>query len=95
MNTEEKHIPGIKKGDVRLYALSTCQWCRKTKDLLNELGVDYHYIDVDLVFGEEREKLLEKIRSFNPACSFPTMIIDERDVIFGFDEKRIREKFAQ
>ena len=30
-----------------LYALSTCQWCHKTKVLLEELGVafDYDYID--------------------------------------------------
>ena len=93
MGIEKKHEPGTKKGDVILYALSTCQWCRKTKELLSQLGTDYYYIDVDLVTGEDQKELIEKIRKFNPACSFPTMVINERDAIIGFDEDKIREKF--
>lgn len=87
------HVPGIKKGDVLLYALSTCQWCRKTKDLLSELGIDYYYVYVDLVTGDDQKKLVKKLGQFNPALSFPTVIIDERDTILGFDEDKIRNKF--
>jgi len=76
-----------------LYALSTCQWCRKTKDLLSELGIDYYYVYVDLVTGDDQKKLVEKLGQFNPALSFPTVIIDERDTILGFDEDKIRNKF--
>ena len=93
MTIEKKHESGTKKGDVTLYALSTCQWCRKTKDLLNELSIDYYYIDVDLAIGDDQKELTEEIKKFNPACSFPTMVINERDTIIGFDEDEIREKF--
>jgi len=93
MAIEKKHESGTKKGDVTLYALSTCQWCRKTKDLLSELGIDYYYIDVDLVIGDDQKELIEEIKKFNPSCSFPTMVINERDAIVGFDEDKIREKF--
>ncbi len=93
MGIEKKHEPGTKKGDVTLYALSTCQWCRKTKELLGQLGTDYYYIDVDLVTGDDQKDLIEEIKKFNPACSFPTMVINERDTIIGFDEDKIREKF--
>jgi glutaredoxin len=93
MVIEKKHESGTKKGDVILYALSTCQWCRKTKDLLSELGIDYYYIDVDLAIGDDQKELTEEIKKFNPACSFPTMVINERDTIIGFDEDKIREKF--
>ena len=93
MTIEKKHESGIKKGDVILYALSTCQWCRKTKDLLNELSIDYYYIDVDLAIGDDQKELTDEIKKFNPACSFPTMVINERDTIIGFDEDKIREKF--
>jgi|GEM_PF-3996188 len=47
MRTEQ--VGGEDRGDVLLYALSTCGWCRKTKALLKELGVQYRYVDVDLV----------------------------------------------
>jgi len=93
MAIEKKHVSGTKKGDVILYALSTCQWCRKTKDLLSKLGIDYYYIDVDLVTGDDQKELIEEIKKFNPACSFPTMVINERDAIVGFDEDKIMEKF--
>jgi len=37
VNMEMKKVPGSKKTKpVKLYALSTCGWCRKTKDLLNK-----------------------------------------------------------
>jgi len=32
-----------------LYALSTCVWCKKTKELLASLGVDHSYVFVDLL----------------------------------------------
>ena len=93
MSVEKNHVSGTKKGDVLLYALSTCQWCRKTKELLNELKIDYYYIDVDLVTGDDQKELIEDIKKYNPACSFPTMVINERDSIVGFDEDKIRDKF--
>ena len=42
-------VPGENKGHkVTLYALSTCGWCKKTKKFLDELGVEYEYVYVDL-----------------------------------------------
>jgi len=93
MTVEKSHVRGTKKGDVVLYALSTCQWCRKTKELLNELKVDYYFIDVDLVTGDDQKTLIEEIKKYNPACSFPTIVINERDSIVGFAEEKIRDKF--
>lgn len=93
MSAEKKHMQGIKKGDVLIYALSTCQWCRKMKELLNEMGIDYYYIDVDLVTGDDQKEVIEEIKQFNPACSFPTMVINGRESIIGFDDEKIRDKF--
>ncbi len=93
MSDNKNHVQGIKKGDVLIYTLSTCQWCRRTKELLDEMGIDYYYIDVDLVTGDEQKKVIEDIKKFNPACSFPTMVINERESIVGFDDEKIRDKF--
>ncbi|MDD5660242.1 MAG: glutaredoxin domain-containing protein [Actinomycetota bacterium] len=48
MNIEINHVDGKQNKKVMLYALSTCIWCRKTKMLLDELGIAYDYMDVDL-----------------------------------------------
>ncbi len=78
------------KHRVTLYALSTCGWCRRTKELLNEHNIEYDYIDVDLCIGEERDEVLNAVRQINPRVSFPTLQIDGQ-VVVGFDEKRIKE----
>lgn len=94
VNQHAVHVDGKKEGDVMLYALSTCGWCRKTKGLLGDMGVDYSYVDVDLLEGADREEALDKIRKWNPKCSFPTMVINDSKCIVGFNEEETREALA-
>ena len=85
------HIAGKNKGKIILYTLSTCIWCKKTKQLLNSLGVAYEYIDVDLLMGEEKEKIVKEQEKWNPLCSYPTLVINDSRCIVGFKEDEIRE----
>jgi len=86
-----EHVSGKKAGKIILYALSTCPWCAKAKKLLGDLGVDYFYTDVDQAPDAEKEALLDAIRKWNPACSFPTIVVDDHKCIVGFRENEIRE----
>ena len=88
MNFE--HIDGKDKGKINLYALSTCIWCKKTKDLLSSLGVGYDYVFVDLLTGQEREEAIAQVKRYNPSCSFPTLVIGEKCIV-GYREKEIKE----
>jgi glutaredoxin len=88
-----EHVSGKKKGKVMLYALSTCGWCNKTKELLRELGIEFDYQYVDLLEGKEQDEAMNAIERFNPKGSFPTLVIDDRKGIVGFQEKEIREEF--
>ena len=84
-------VPGTgKRGTVILYALSTCPWCKRTKKLLNDNGVAYRYVDVDLLSGDEEDRIIGEIARLNPMRSFPTVVIDGQ-VVAGFQEGRIRE----
>jgi glutaredoxin-like protein NrdH len=89
-----EHVDGKNKGKVMLYALSTCWWCAKTKELLRELGIAFDYAYVDLLDGEEQNKAMDAVEKFNPSGSFPTLVIDNRKCIVGFKEKEIRESFG-
>ncbi len=73
-----------------LYALSTCSHCKSTKKLLSDCEVEYEYIEVDDLEGEERKAILADIKELNPKCSFPTIKINQT-VIVGFKEKEIRK----
>lgn len=92
---EIKHVDGRQSVHVLLYTLSTCGWCRKTKDLLGELGVAYDYIDVDLLDGTEYSAAREEISAWNPSCSFPTIVIDGKDCLVGFQEDKLRKLTAE
>ncbi|NLW45930.1 MAG: glutaredoxin family protein [Firmicutes bacterium] len=83
------------KGKVLLYALSTCIWCRKTKNLLDELGVAYDFIDVDLLTGEDSQKIRREQELWNPSGSFPTLVINNAKCIIGFEEDQIRKEFGK
>lgn len=88
---EMVHVKGRNAGKVILYALSTCGWCRKTKDFLGELGVTYDYVDTDLLTGKERDDVRKEVQKWNPKCSFPTLVINSKQCIVGFDKDGIRE----
>jgi glutaredoxin len=86
-----QHVDGENKGKFVLYALSTCGWCKKTRMLLEDLGVEYDYLYVDLEEGKERSNAVEEIKKWNSQLSFPTLIINDERCIVGFDEEGIRE----
>jgi glutaredoxin len=90
-----KHVEGkIDKNSVFLYTLSTCVWCKKTKQLLIDLGVKYDYIDVDLLIGAEQEKIVREIAAVNPQGGFPTILINKTKTIVGYQPDAIKESLA-
>ncbi len=86
-----KHVAGENKGDILVYALSTCGWCRKTKNYLNELGVSYDYIDVDLADQADENLIMADISKFSKQGSFPTIVINNEECIVGYNPDRLKE----
>lgn len=84
------HVAGQNKGKIILYALSTCIWCRKTRELLDQLGVEYDYVHLDELQGEEKTKATEEVKALNPRCSFPTLAINGACIV-GYHEDQVRE----
>jgi glutaredoxin len=75
---------------VKAYTLSTCSHCKRARELLNQLGIEYEYTDVDLLSGKDREKVIAEVKQVNPQCTFPTIIIGER-IVVGANEFEIRD----
>jgi glutaredoxin len=75
---------------VKLFAISTCGWCRRTKRFLEQNKIPAEVTDVDLLEGEEKEKARAAVAEVNPRRSYPTLIIGDQ-VVVGYDEDRMRE----
>ncbi|MFA4859502.1 glutaredoxin family protein [Methanoregula sp.] len=86
-----EHVSGKNKGNVMLYALSTCGWCGKTKDLLRQIGIEFSFVYVDLLEGSEQDDAMNAVERWNPSGSFPTLVIGDKRAIVGFREQEIRE----
>ena len=75
---------------IRLYTLSTCSHCTRTKRFFQDNDIEMKFVDVDLLSGAEREKVMDEVRKLNPDCSFPTICIDDT-VIVGFNEEKLKK----
>lgn len=78
---------------VKLYALSTCPYCRMTKKYLDENDVDYELVEVDLLEGTEREDAIAEVRALSGGASFPVAVVND-EVIVGFNKRRMKELLA-
>ena len=61
----------------------------KTKAFLNDHNVAYSYIDVDLLSADDLEPVRAEQTKFNPAGSFPTIVIGDEKCIIGYDEDKL------
>jgi glutaredoxin len=79
------------KHKVLLYALSTCAWCKMTKQFLKDNNIEYEYVDVDLCHEEDKEKIKREILNRGGSLSYPTIIIDDKILITGFRKDKLKE----
>lgn len=75
---------------IRVYSLSTCGHCKDTLAFLRRKGVEFSFIDIDLLEREERKRVLQDVREVNPECSFPTTVVGEQ-VVVGYNEEKLEE----
>jgi glutaredoxin len=82
MKIEIKGIPFRKiKGphkthDVQVFSLTTCQWCKSLKKILNNHGIEYEFIDLDRLEKPKKKKVLNYLKNFSNVINFPMTFID-------------------
>jgi len=73
-----------------LYTLSTCVHCSATKRFLKENDIEYDYVDVDKLYGSEKDAVLSEMLKVSGDMRFPTIIIGKK-VIVGFYQDKLKE----
>ena len=77
-----------KDHQVFMYTISTCGFCKRTKQFMKDKDVEHEYIDVDKVSKEERDTIHKDIKNRGGRLAFPTIIIDNTMLITGFRPER-------
>ena len=84
-------VPGAhNEHRVVFYGLSTCVWCKRTRSFLEDSRVAFDYVYVDLLNGQERDDVKEQVRKWNPAISFPTIIVNDSSSVIGFRQEELK-----
>jgi glutaredoxin len=71
---------------VSIYTLSTCPWCRKTKNFFTEHNIHFDYIDYDLADEKTQDRITKELDDHG-ANGFPFVKIDN-DVVMGYNPGR-------
>ncbi len=79
------------KHKVVVYALSTCVWCKMTKQFLKDNDIEYEYVYVDLCSEDDKEKIRKELQSKSGSLNYPTTIVDDSTVVIGFRKDKLKE----
>jgi len=80
-----------KSHKVFMYAISTCVWCKRTKQFLRDNNIEFEYVDVDLCDDEDQQKIEENITGHGGQLVYPTIIVDDKILITGYKLNKISE----
>lgn len=72
---------------ITMYTLSTCPWCKKTKNFFDERHIPYEFIDYDKASKEEQQRIRETCSSYGEGIAFPFVIIGD-DVVVGYNPQK-------
>jgi glutaredoxin-like protein NrdH len=75
---------------VKVYALSTCPYCRMARQYMDENAVAYDVVEVDKLEGQERTDAIDEVKRLSGGTSFPVIVVGD-EVIVGFNKVRIKE----
>ncbi|MGA7741371.1 MAG: glutaredoxin family protein [Polyangia bacterium] len=75
--------------NIVMYTLSTCPWCRKTKNFFKQHGVPFEFIDYDLADEATQERIMAELDAHG-ANGFPFVRIGET-VVMGYNPGRYQE----
>lgn len=75
---------GRSEHSVFVFALSTCGWCKRTKEFFRENDVAFEYVDVDKCSMEEKREIGRRLKELDASLGFPVTVVDDEVVITGF-----------
>ncbi|MCK5674707.1 MAG: hypothetical protein KAH95_15110, partial [Spirochaetales bacterium] len=81
----EKKEGGNDKGDIKLFGLSTCAFCKRAISFLEDNSIKYDLVFMDTIDLNLKIRAKEEFKAkFNEIMSLPALVINEDDYQIGF-----------
>ena len=78
--------------DVKIFALSTCGFCKACLRFLRENSVAFKYVYFDLLDPDTKDGVKNELtEKYNERIMFPFVIIDEEHVVVGFKDEELKK----
>ena len=75
-------------GDIKVYALSTCGFCKRALKFLRENSIQFRFLYIDDQTFETRQEIKEYIyEKFNERIRYPFLILNDTTYLVGFTKE--------
>ncbi len=78
--------------DVRVYALSTCAFCRRGMEYLKKNGIAFKYVYLDKIDQDLKKQAKAELKEkFRNITVFPVLVVDDAEAVAGFVEEEWKD----
>ncbi|MBN2509885.1 MAG: glutaredoxin [Spirochaetales bacterium] len=71
--------------DLKVFALTTCGFCKRAMAFMHEQGPAFSYVYVDELGPDIKQELKDRFyKAFGAKMLFPTLLVDGKDFLPGF-----------
>ncbi len=82
------------RGEIIVYALSTCAFCKKALKFLRDNSITFSYVYVDEFDFDKKSRIKKELKEkYNEDVGFPFLILNGTKVIVGFTEDEYIKNF--
>ncbi len=84
-------VSGKEICDIKIYALSTCIWCRKCRTFFEDNEIAHSYCYIDLLEQDEQDEIEEMLGEHTTIISYPIVFAEGHDVVVGYNERKLKK----
>ena len=84
------------KGEIVVFALSTCAFCKKALKFLRENSITFSYVYVDEYDHDRKSEIKHNLKEkYNKDIGFPFLILNGTKIIVGYTEDEYKKNFLE
>lgn len=76
---------------VYVYGMTNCAYCQSARKQIEEAGLEYHYVSIDLVAHKDRIEMVRDLKARSDNKLLLPVLEYGQTFLFGYNEEKWRE----